>query len=97
MPLILNKILDLAHAAIIIISLYVRNESHDFYKPIAYLIIKIFMIGILEFEISKTAFPNGFYYTTVYWGKKWVGMVKPVIQRLIFVEALHDHFEAQYF
>ena len=46
LPQILNKILDLAHAAIIIINLLVSQESLDFNKSIPCLIIKIFMIGI---------------------------------------------------
>ena len=61
----IKKILDLAHAAITIINLYVTHESHDFYKPIACLIIKISMIEI------RIRFPNGFYNTAVYL-EKWV-------------------------
>ena len=41
------------NAAMIIINLYVRNESHDFYKSIACLIIKISVIGI---KISEFVF-----------------------------------------
>ena len=51
----------------IIINLYVSQELHDFYKPIARLIIKIFMIAITNFENRLT---NGFHDITVYWGKQ---------------------------
>ena len=51
-------ILDLAHAAIIIINLSVSQDyPMTIYKPIASLIIKIFMIGN---QISKIVFPNVF-------------------------------------
>ena len=45
-----------------------QSGTHDFYKQIVCLVIKIFMIGYRNFKIR---FPNGFYYTTVYRGK-WV-------------------------
>ena len=64
---ILNKILDLAHAAIIIINLLVSHVPHDCYKPIACLIIKIIMIGNRN---QMLRFPNGFHNTTVSWGKR---------------------------
>ena len=62
-----ERILDLAHDAIIITNLYVSRELHDFYKPIACLIIKILMIGITNFENRS---PKGFHNTTVYCGKR---------------------------
>ena len=51
----------------IIINLKVSQEPHDFYKPIACLIIKIFMI---ENQNQILRLPNGFHNTAVYWGKR---------------------------
>ena len=63
----LKKILDLAHAAMIITNLWVSQEPNDFHKPIACLIIKIFMI---ENRNQILRLRNGFHNTTVYWGKR---------------------------
>ena len=52
----------------IIVNIYISQEPYDFYKPITCLIIKIFMIGNWNLILR---FSNGFYNTTVYFGK-WV-------------------------
>ena len=51
----------------IIINLFGSQEPHDFNKPIACLIIKIFMIGNGN---QSLRFPNGFHKTTVYRRKR---------------------------
>ena len=52
-------------------------------------IIKIFMIGNRN---SKVRFSKGFHSLL---GK--MSMVKPVTHRFLFFEALHDHFESDFF
>ena len=78
----------------IIINIWVSQVSHDFYKPIACLIIKIFMIGNLQILIF--CFPKGFYNTAVYSGK-WVWYKNWSLKDFYFFEALQDQFEAQFF
>ena len=76
----------------IIINIYVSQEPHDFYKPIACLVIKIFMIGNRN-QILRL--PNGFYNTAVDWGKRvWYNRS---LKDFYFFEALLDNFEARFF
>ena len=73
----------------------VSQEPHDFNKPIACLIIKIFMIGITHFE---NRLPNGFHNTTELLGKTSTGYGKiGHSKKFYFFEAFLDHFEAQFF